>query len=200
MKMKETVKILVAGVGGQGVVFFTDLLVEAAMLAEIPVATSEIHGLTQRGGSVTAGITFGEHTHGFLEKAGVDILVGLEPLEAQRCAAYLHRESTVLIDNNPIYPYAVNAGVQDYPDVEKLVAFLNENIRKVIYINDDLGSMKPAVRNLYVLGKLSEEKTFPIPHQCMEKAIENIVKPSSLELSLQSFKAARKSKVMAENG
>lgn len=198
--MKETVKILVAGVGGQGVVFFTNLLVEAATLASIPVATSEIHGLTQRGGSVTAGITFGEYTHGFLEKAGVDILVGLEPLEAQRCAAYLHQGSTVLIDNNRIYPYAVNAGNQEYPDVEKFVEFLNENIRKVIYITDDLGSLAPVVRNLFVLGKLSKEKTFPIPHQYIARAIENIVKPNSLEVSLQAYKAGRKSKDLVENG
>jgi len=198
--MKGTVKILVAGVGGQGVVFFTNLLVEAATLAGIPVATSEIHGLTQRGGSVTAGITFGEYTHGFLEKAGVDILVGLEPLEAQRCAAFLHQGSIALIDNNRIYPYAVNAGKQDYPDIEKFVEFLNENIQKIIYITDDLGSLAPIVRNLFVLGKLSKERTFPIPGQYVEEAIGNIVKPNSLLVSLQAYKDGRRNNELVENG
>jgi len=198
--MKGTVKILVAGVGGQGVVFFTDLLVEAAMLADIPVGSSEIYGLAQRGGSVTAGITFGEHTHGFVERAGVDILVGLEPLEAQRCAAYLHRGSTALIDNNRIYPYAVNAGMEAYPDVEKFIEFLKENIRKVVYIADDLGSLEPAVRNLFVLGKLSEEETFPIPGQYLVQAIENIVKPGSMQASLQAYKAGRRNNELIKNG
>jgi indolepyruvate ferredoxin oxidoreductase, beta subunit len=197
--MKGTVKILVAGVGGQGVVLFTNLLVEAALLADIPVATSEIYGLSQRGGSVTAGITLGENAHGFLEKGGVDILVGLEPLEAQRCAAYLHQKSIVLIDNNRIYPYAVNAGNAAYPDIEKFVAFLKKKIQKVIYIMDELGSLKPVVRNLYVLGKLSEEKKFPIPLQFLIKAIENIVKPDALKLSLQAFKKGRKNKELIEN-
>ena len=198
--MKGTVKILVAGVGGQGVVFFTNLLVEAATLAGISIATSEIHGLTQRGGSVTAGITFGEYTHGFLEKAGVDILVGLEPLEAQRCAAYLHQGSIALIDNNRIYPYAVNAGKQDYPDIEKFVEFLNENIRKVNYITDDLGSLAPVVRNLFVLGKLSKEEISPIPPQYIVKAIENIVQQNSLEVSLKAYMAGRKSEELVEKG
>ncbi len=192
--MKGIVKILVAGVGGQGVVLFTNLLVEAALLADIPVATSEIYGLAQRGGSVTSGITLGENAYGFLEKAGVDLLVGLEPLEAQRCAAYLHQKSIVIIDNNRIYPYAVNAGNATYPDVEKFVGFLEKNIKKVIYITEGLGTMKPVVRNLYVLGKLSEEKAFPIPQSCLVKAIENIVKPSFFELGLQAFKAGRKNK------
>ncbi len=68
-KMEKPIKILVAGVGGQGVVFLTDLIVEAAMFSDIPISTSEIHGLAQRGGTVTAGITIGENAFGFIEKA-----------------------------------------------------------------------------------------------------------------------------------
>ena len=189
--MKETLKTMVVGVGGQGVVLLTDLLVEAALLAGIPVASSEIYGLSQRGGSVTAGITFGENTNGFIEKAGVDILIGLEPLEAQRHAAYLHRGSTVVMDNNRISPYVVNAGNAAYPDIEKFVDFLKAHIHKVIYITDDLGSIKPAVRNLYVLGKLSREKVFPIPYECLIEAIHNIVTPDFVTASLRTFELGR---------
>ncbi len=99
-------KILVAGVGGQGVVFITKLLVDAALAANIPVATSEIHGLSQRGGSVTAGVTLGTNTYGFLEKGGVDLLLGLEPLETRRCVSYLKKNSVVVIDENRILPFS----------------------------------------------------------------------------------------------
>ena len=102
-------KIQIAGVGGQGVVYLTNLLVEAAMIADIPVATSEIHGLSQRGGSVTASITFGDNTYGFIEEAGADFLLGLEALEAQRCVKFLNKNSKVVIDNYRILPYSVNA-------------------------------------------------------------------------------------------
>ena len=77
-------KMLIAGVGGQGVVYLTNLIVEAAMLSDIPVAASEMHGLSQRSGPVAASITFGENTYGFIEKGGVDFLIGLEPLAARK--------------------------------------------------------------------------------------------------------------------
>lgn len=195
--MEGTLKMLVTGVGGQGVVLFTDLMVEAAVLAGIPVSTSEIYGLAQRGGSVTSGITFGEHTYGFLEKGGADILVGLEPLEAQRAATYLHRGSTAIIDNNRIYPYLVNAGNAEYPDVDRFLAFLEKSIARVIFVNEDLGTVKPAVRNLYVLGRLSEVPAFPIAIEYLETAIHNIVTPAFLNTSLQAFGAGRKQESMA---
>ena len=109
MEKKPVTKILIAGVGGQGVVYLTNLLVEAALEANIHVATSEIHGLAQRGGSVTASLTFGERSYGFIEKAGADFLLGLEALEAQRCLPFLHAGSIAVIDNNRIPPYSVNA-------------------------------------------------------------------------------------------
>src|ERR1022692_147005 len=100
-------KLIISGVGGQGVVFLAEILVDAAVRADIPVATSEIHGLSQRGGSVVAGITFGEDTFGFVEDGGADFLLGLEILEAQRCLNYLHTKSIAVIDDTRIMPHAV---------------------------------------------------------------------------------------------
>ena len=74
--MSKTTKILVAGVGGQGVVFLTNLIVKSAMIADIPVATSEIHGLAQRGGSVTAGLAIYD-TIKYVKSDVVTICVGL---------------------------------------------------------------------------------------------------------------------------
>src|SRR3972149_11927705 len=107
-------KILIAGVGGQGIVYLTNILVEAAMLSDIPVSVSEIHGLSQRGGVVTAGIGFGKHNTGFIGKANVDFLFGLEPLETQRCISHLHKNSSVIFCDCKISPYSVNAQMADY--------------------------------------------------------------------------------------
>ncbi|PJA06486.1 MAG: hypothetical protein COX70_09335 [Flavobacteriales bacterium CG_4_10_14_0_2_um_filter_32_8] len=185
--MLKKTKILVAGVGGQGVVFLTNLLVKSALLAGIPVATSEIHGLSQRGGSVTAGITLGENTYGFLETAGVDILFGLEPLEAQRNIAYLHKNSIVIIDNNQILPYVVNAGNAPYPNIEKFVEYLKENIQFVIYNTESPKNMISVLRNLYVLGRACAETQFPIPAKFIEKAIVELAKKGFEEKSLEAF-------------
>ena len=185
--MSEITKILVAGVGGQGVVFLTSLIVEAAMQADIAVATSEIHGLSQRGGSVTAGITIGNNSTGFLEKAGVDILIGLEPLEAQRCVNFLHKDSIAIIDDNRILPYAVNSGKAAYPKIEEFVAYLKANIKMVIYNTEDLGEMKAILRNLYTLGKLCANYDFPIPTEAIVKSIRRLAHTGFEESSINAF-------------
>ena len=123
-------KLLIAGVGGQGVVYLTDLITEAALLAGIPVASSEIHGLAQRRGSVVSGITFGEHTFGYIEEAGADFLIGLEPLEAQRCLPFLHRDSRVIIDDHRILPHLVNAGKVAYPDVDAFIGYRKAQLER----------------------------------------------------------------------
>lgn len=88
--MTQRKKLVLASVGGQGGVFLVNLLVNAAALAGLKVGTSEIHGLSQRGGSVTASLTFGENTYGFVDEGQADFMIGLEPLEAQRNLKYLH--------------------------------------------------------------------------------------------------------------
>jgi indolepyruvate ferredoxin oxidoreductase, beta subunit len=181
-------KILVAGVGGQGVVFLTNLLVKAALLADIPVATSEIHGLSQRGGSVTAGITLGENTYGFLEKGGVDFLIGLEPLEAQRCVSYLHKNSKAVIDKNRILPYLVNSGHASYPDTDKYIHFLRDRISKVIYIDQELRDIPSVMRNIYTLGRICSEKDFPIGIEYIEQAIQELAKPGYEDKNLDVFR------------
>jgi indolepyruvate ferredoxin oxidoreductase beta subunit len=192
--MDLSYKILVAGVGGQGVVYLTNLLVKSALLANLPVATSEIHGLAQRGGSVTAGVTLGDNSFGFLEKGGVDLLLGLEPLEAQRCVSYLHHKSIAIIDNNRILPYSVNSGNSTYPDIEKFIHYLKENISNVIYIKNKPDNVDSIYMNIYVLGKACSERQFPIQAEFVESAIRELVKNDNEEKSLEVFRLGLNSK------
>lgn len=188
--MKNSIKILIAGVGGQGIVFLTNLLVKASMLADINVCTSEVHGLAQRGGCVKAGITFGENTKGFIDKGGVDILLGLEPLEAQRCVSFLNSESLVVIDSNKILPNSVYSGMVEYPDTKKFIVYLKKNVAKVIYLNEEMKDVNPVMRNLYVLGVASNSNLFPINSKFIKKAIQNEVKKELIEESLNIFESA----------
>src|SRR3990172_10454821 len=126
---KPAIKILIAGVGGQGIVYLTNIIVEAALLSDIPVCVSEIHGLSQRGGVVTAGIGLGKHNTGFIGKANVDFLFGLEPLETQRCISHLHKNSSVVFCDYEIAPYSVNAQIADYPDTESFYEFLKSRCK-----------------------------------------------------------------------
>lgn len=180
-------KTLIAGVGGQGVVYLTNLLVEAALEADIPVATSEIHGLSQRGGSVTASLTFGEHSFGFIEKAGADFLLGLEALEAQRCLPFLHTGSIAVIDNNRILPYSVNAEKAGYPDTEGFVEYLQKHIRQVLFIPEMDEEVDPILRNIYVLGCATQSEYFPLSYKQIQQTIRNTAKSGFSEKSLKAL-------------
>lgn len=184
-------KLLVAGVGGQGVVYLTKLIVEAALLADLCVASSEIHGLSQRGGSVVAGITFGEDTYGFIERGGADFLIGLEPLEAQRCLHYLNAQSSVVIDNRRVLPYSVNAGKEPYPDSQSFFEYLRRHVRRVIVIEESDESVSPIARNVHALGRASTLDGFPIPFECIEKAIEKLARAGYKEQSREAFRLGR---------
>lgn len=185
--MPQRKKLVLASVGGQGAVYLVNLLVKAATLAGLKVGTSEIHGLSQRGGSVTASLTFGENTYGFVDEAQADYMIGLEPLEAQRNLKYLHPDSCAIIDSNKIIPHSVSSQQADYPDTDGFIRYLEEHIRQVIYVSEETPEIAPIMRNLYVLGRTSELEDFPVPVECIRQTIEDIARPKLLEASRQAF-------------
>ena len=185
--MTQRKKLVLASVGGQGGVFLVNLLVNAATLAGLKVGTSEIHGLSQRGGSVTASLTFGENTYGFVDEGQADFMIGLEPLEAQRNLKYLYPESCAIIDSNRLIPHSVSSQQASYPDSDGFISYLDEHIRQVIYVSEVTPGITPIMRNLYVLGRASDLKDFPVPVESIQQAIEKMAKPALVEASREAF-------------
>ncbi|MCP3688325.1 MAG: hypothetical protein GY784_07920 [Gammaproteobacteria bacterium] len=183
-------KLVVAGVGGQGVTYLVRLLMKAAVLADIKVATGEIHGLSQRGGVVNAGITFGEPGHGYVDPGQADFLIGLESLETQRCAYYLHSNSRVVIDNIEIPPYSVNADIEQYPDTIKFVNRLRAKIEEVVLVKTSV-DIDTKYRHYFVLGIASKLAAFPLDQHCLRQAIELIARKGGLQQSLATFELGR---------
>jgi len=185
--MPQRKKLVLASVGGQGGVYLVNLLVEAAALAGLKVGTSEIHGLSQRGGSVTASLTFGENTYGFVDAAQADYMIGLEPLEAQRNLKYLHPDSRAVIDSHKMIPHSVSSQQADYPDTDGFIRYLQEQIRQVIYVSEETPEIAAIMRNLYVLGRATKLEDFPVPADCMLQAIEKTAKPELQNASRRAF-------------
>ena len=181
-------KILIAGVGGQGIVYLSNIIVEAAMRSEIPVSVSEIHGLSQRGGVVTSGIGLGEHCTGFFGKAGVDFLLGLEPLETQRCLPYLHKNSSVIFGNYRIQPYSVNAQMAEYPDMVSFAEYLSNQCKDIVFINKFPDHMDAVLYNVFLLARASKMKDFPLTSDKLEEAIHTLVTGYQKEKTLRTFK------------
>lgn len=188
--MSTLKKLIVSGVGGQGVTYTVRLLMSAAVLAGIKVNTDEIHGLSQRGGVVNAGLTFGEGGHGYVDDGEADFLIGLEKLEAQRSINFLNAGSRVVIDSTEITPFTVNSGQSDYPDTEKFIQSLSENIAEVIYIqgNDDIHRK---LKSYFVLGVASTLSSFPIEPQYIQQAIEENARKESVVESVRIFNLGR---------
>jgi indolepyruvate ferredoxin oxidoreductase beta subunit len=121
--MMETKAILLAGVGGQGILRASDILCRVFMGAGLDVKKSEVHGMAQRGGCVTSHVRYGDKVHSPLAKLNdVDILVSFEKMDTLRYLNYVRETGTVIINTEEIYPPAVNLGEQPYPgDVAETV-------------------------------------------------------------------------------
>lgn len=165
-----------------------NLVVEACLRTRIPVATSEVHGLAQRGGTVNAGITFGSHTFGFIEKGGADFLLALEILEAQRCIPFLYPGTRAVIDEQKIYPETVRTGKMTYPDPGKFRKYLQTHIRKADFISSKIREIPPVLRNMYVLGRATLLQGFPVEKQALETAIKETGKAPYREQSIEVFR------------
>lgn len=184
-------KILVAGVGGQGIVYLTNILAEAALISDIPVNVSEIHGLSQRGGIVTAGIGLGKYSTGFIGKSNVDFLIGLEPLETQRCISHLHNNSSVIFCNYQIAPYSVNSETAKYPDVDSFANYLKGQCKEVVFIKTFPETVDSVLYNIFLLGRATKMKSFPFTTEVIEEAIQNTVIDYHKEKTISAFRTGK---------
>src|SRR5512147_1453992 len=103
--------VLIAGVGGQGVLLTSKIIAEAALLQALDVKQSEVHGMAQRGGSVLSQVRFGDKVFSpIIAEGDADLLIGFEPLEAARYLHYLRDTGTVVYNTRPIGTIGVSIG------------------------------------------------------------------------------------------
>jgi len=109
--------ILMVGVGGQGVILASEILSEVMMRAGYDVKKSEVHGMAQRGGSVSTHVRFGSKVYSPLIKKGdADILFSFEVLESVRYLDFLKKDALIIVNNQKVLPPSVTLGADTYPD------------------------------------------------------------------------------------
>src|ERR1017187_7714956 len=134
-KLKE-LNIIIAGVGGQGVVLMSEILGNAAVRDGLKVRGSEVLGMAQRGGSVFSNIRFGEDVYGPMTTEGkCDLLVALEPSEALRNIQYLNRSSIVVMNLRKVVPATVSMGKSSYPEIDRIKAEFQSVAARVITLD-----------------------------------------------------------------
>ena len=187
--MQETKTILLLGVGGQGTILAGDLLAKTAARAGLDVKVSEIHGMSQRGGSVSTVIRIGERVSSMIADEGrADAVVAFEAVEALRAQQFLAKGGRLFVNDEQIVPVSVNIGNARMPEgvharLEELGATLIEAGR----IARELGS--PKSTNVVLVGALST--ALPFEAALWEDVIAGRVPPKTVEANLAAFRAGR---------
>jgi indolepyruvate ferredoxin oxidoreductase, beta subunit len=186
-----TTNILVAGVGGQGVILASDIMSEVFMEAGYDVKKSEVHGMAMRGGIVTSHFRFGKKVYSPLIKEGeADILFAFEQLEGLRWVNHLRLNGKIVMNDNKINPPAVNLGEMEYPkDIPKMIRSKIKNfyLVKGTEIALQLGDVRAA--NVVLLGAIS--KFFELNEDLWLKTILNYLPAKVHELNKKAFSAGR---------
>ena len=158
--MRDTINFLLAGVGGQGTVLASDVLVNVGMAAGLQAKQAEVHGMSQRGGSVISHVRWGKVVYSPLVGAGeVDVLLAFEKVEALRRLDQLRSGAVALVNMQSIEPITVTSGGQVYPDDDRLRSTISQVTRAATFIDggaiaERLGNIRAA--NVVLLGALSE--------------------------------------------
>lgn len=187
--MKYTIQIV--GVGGQGVLLASMVLGNAAMESGFDVAMSEVHGMAQRGGSVMSTVRFGDSVISPLEASGcADLIMGFEPTETVRSLPQGNKDTTVLMNLDPVFPAMVSAGLEKYPEIDDLVSAVEAVNGHLITLDATkiaLEAGKAVVANAVMIGAVAAVEGFPLKKEVLLEALKAQVPPKALDLNVKAF-------------
>lgn len=189
----DTTNFMLVGVGGQGTLLASDVLAAVGLCAGYEVKKSEVHGMAQRGGSVSSHVRWGKSVPSpLIGKGEVDILVAFERVEAVRYVDLLRPGGKILVNDHAIVPMTVTAGDATYPSDDEIVAALKQATPDVVLIDgiaiaEALGNAR--VNNVVLLGALS--RWLDVEAAVWEEVIAGRVPPRYKELNMEAFKRGR---------
>lgn len=183
----ETKNIMIVGVGGQGSLLASKLLGKLFLSRGYDVKVSEVHGMSQRGGSVVTYVRYGGKVYSpIIDKGQADFILSFELLEAARWTEYLKPGGRIVTNTQQINPMPVITGAAQYPQglVEEMRrAGMDVDAFDALSLAEEAGSAKAV--NIVLLGRLS--KSFDFSQAEWEQAIRESVPPKFLELNLRAF-------------
>ncbi len=199
--MDTSINFLLAGVGGQGTILASDVLVNVGLAAGFQAKQAEVHGMSQRGGSVTSHVRWGKEVHSPIIGAGeADVLLAFEKLEALRSLKAMRPEGLALVNLQEIEPLTAISGGQAYPGDETLRKAFSQVTSHAEYINGEeiagsLGNLK--VANVVLLGALSAllerggKTGSALSPELWTKVISERVPAKHVELNRRAFQSGR---------
>ncbi len=188
---RPAANVLLVGVGGQGIVLASQVLARLAFEAGLDVKQNEVHGLSQRGGSVTGHVRWGEQVHTPVIMEGeADFLLALEELEALRWAHFVRPGGLIVTDRRHIAPASVTAGGEEYPeDIPERLGEYAETLSVAGYgIAVELGV--PRAANVVLLGAMSA-RVPGFGEEAWLSALKAHVPAKYLDVNLEAFSRGR---------
>ena len=193
--MKKTVNVSLVGVGGQGIILAADILAKAAAMAGYDVKKSEIHGMAQRGGSVTSQVRFGTSVASpIIQEGTADVLVAFDKIEALRSSGVLAKDGTAVVNDLCLVPVTVSSGQQ--PPVEDLDGRVKKTFRQLVLVDasaiasGEIGNAR--TMNMVLAGARSAK--CPFPEEVWYAAMAELLsgpKAKLLEVNRRAFAAGR---------
>ena len=183
--------IMIVGVGGQGALLASKTLGQVLLDAGYDIKVSEVHGMSQRGGSVVTYVRYGDKVYSpIIDKGEADFIVYFELLEAARYTEFLKKDGKIVVNTQQIEPMPVITGAAEYPEdlVGKMKnAGIEVDALDCLSLAEQAGTSKAV--NIVLLGRLSKYMDFP--EESWLKAIEKLVKPAFLEINKKAFMLGR---------
>ena len=179
--------IMIVGVGGQGTLLASRILGNVIINEGYDVKLSEVHGMSQRGGSVVTYVKYGDKVYSpIIDEGEADIILAFESLEALRAVPYLKKDGIMIANTQEIDPMPVIIGAATYP-TDVLAELTNKGMRvealDALSLAVQAGS--PKAVNIVLMGKAA--KNFDIPYESWIKAIENTVAERFVEMNKKAF-------------
>lgn len=182
-----TKSIMIVGVGGQGSLLASKLMGRLLLNEGVDVKVSEVHGMSQRGGSVVTYVKYGDSVHSpVIEIGEADYIISFEKIEAARWVQYLKPDGKIVVNTQEIDPMPVITGVAQYPsdildELEKKGVFIDKI--DALSLAEQAGSSKAV--NIVLMGRLA--KHFGIDYNKWVEAIEQTVAPKFIEMNKIAF-------------
>ena len=184
----KTTNIMIVGVGGQGTLLASRILGNAVIRQGYDVKVSEVHGMSQRGGSVVTYVKYGEKVHSpIIDKGEADIILAFELLEAYRALPWLKKGGKMIVNDQQINPMPVITGAMEYPVgiKEKLADLVDLSPVDALTLAGEAGSIKAV--NVVLIGMLARRTE--IPYEEWIETVKTTVPAKFLEINLNAFEA-----------
>lgn len=183
----KTTSLMIVGVGGQGTLLASKLLGRLLVSEGYDVKVSEVHGMSQRGGSVVTYVLFGEKVYSpIVERGEADYIISFEKAEAARWLPFLKKGGKMIVNTQQIDPMPVIIGAAEYPEnvIEEMIA-LGVDIDAIDALTPALEAGSAKAVNIVLMGRLARH--FDIPREKWTAAIEQSVAPKFVEMNEKAF-------------